>query len=150
MSDSSRPHGPQPTRLLHPWDFPGKSTGVGCHCLLRPSIWSRAKPEEAVALHGTSVGCPTAAAFPPPPGLANKHFNSSLIPQNYRAGAWRLDCSSTFIYWVSEIMESVVDLQSHNKVCALKAALPEEVRWPRPPGAHHLACTSALTVTLNK
>ena len=21
-------------RLLHPWDFPGKSTGVGCHYLL--------------------------------------------------------------------------------------------------------------------
>ena len=34
MSDSSRPHGLQPTRLLQPWDFPGKSTGVGCHCLL--------------------------------------------------------------------------------------------------------------------
>ena len=30
-----RPYGLQPTRLLHPWDFPGKSTGVGCHCLLR-------------------------------------------------------------------------------------------------------------------
>ena len=28
-------HGLQPTRLLCPWDFPGKSTGVGCHCLLR-------------------------------------------------------------------------------------------------------------------
>ena len=25
----------QPTRLLPPWDFPGKSTRVGCHCLLR-------------------------------------------------------------------------------------------------------------------
>ena len=24
----------QPTRLLCPWDFPGKSTEVGCHCLL--------------------------------------------------------------------------------------------------------------------
>ena len=24
-----------PARFLHPWDFPGKSTGVGCHCLLR-------------------------------------------------------------------------------------------------------------------
>ena len=35
VSDSSRPHGPQPTRLLRPWDFPGKSTGVGCHSLLR-------------------------------------------------------------------------------------------------------------------
>ena len=34
MSNSSRPHGLQPTRLLRPWDFPGKSTGVGCHCLL--------------------------------------------------------------------------------------------------------------------
>ena len=34
VSNSSRPHGLQPTRLLHPWDFPGKSTGVGCHCLL--------------------------------------------------------------------------------------------------------------------
>ena len=32
VSDSSQPHGLQPTRLLHPWDFPGKSTGVGCHC----------------------------------------------------------------------------------------------------------------------
>ena len=32
VSDSSRPRGLQPTRLLCPWDFPGKSTGVGCHC----------------------------------------------------------------------------------------------------------------------
>ena len=35
MSNSVQPHGLQPTRILHPWDFPGKSTGVGCHCLLR-------------------------------------------------------------------------------------------------------------------
>ena len=34
VSDSQRPHGLQPTRLLRPWDFPSKSTGVGCHCLL--------------------------------------------------------------------------------------------------------------------
>ena len=35
MSNSSRPHGLQPTRLLGPWDFPGKSTGVGCHVILQ-------------------------------------------------------------------------------------------------------------------
>ena len=34
VSDSSRPHGLRPTRLLCPWDFPGKSTGVGCHRLV--------------------------------------------------------------------------------------------------------------------
>ena len=34
VSDSVRPHGLQPTRLC-PWDFPGKSAGVGCQCLLR-------------------------------------------------------------------------------------------------------------------
>ena len=35
VSDSSRPHRLQPARLLCPWGLPGKSTGVGCHCLLR-------------------------------------------------------------------------------------------------------------------
>ena len=35
MSDSLQPHGLWPTRLLCPWDSPGKSTGVGCHFLLQ-------------------------------------------------------------------------------------------------------------------
>ena len=34
VSNSQRHHGLQPTRLLRPWDFPGKSTGVGFQCLL--------------------------------------------------------------------------------------------------------------------
>ena len=42
MSDSVRPHRRQPIRLLHPWDFPGKSTGVGCHRLLRSYILAAA------------------------------------------------------------------------------------------------------------
>ena len=35
VSDSVRPHGLHPTRLLHPWDSPGKNTRVGCHFLLQ-------------------------------------------------------------------------------------------------------------------
>ena len=35
VSDSLQPYGLQPARLLCPWDFPGKNTGVGCHALLR-------------------------------------------------------------------------------------------------------------------
>ena len=38
VSNSLRPHGPQPTRLCCPWDFPDESTGVGCHCLLHVTI----------------------------------------------------------------------------------------------------------------
>ena len=30
-----RSRGLESTRLLCPWDFPGKSTGVGCHFLLQ-------------------------------------------------------------------------------------------------------------------
>ena len=42
VSDSVRPHGLQPTRLLRLWDSPGKSTGVGCHCLLQNCLkWDR-------------------------------------------------------------------------------------------------------------
>ena len=35
MSNSLRPHGLYPTRLLSPSDFLGKNTAVGCHFLLQ-------------------------------------------------------------------------------------------------------------------
>ena len=35
MFDSLWPHGLQSTRLLCPWNFPGKNTGAGCHFLLQ-------------------------------------------------------------------------------------------------------------------
>ena len=51
MSDSVRPHRWQPTRLRHPWDSPGKNTGVGCHFLLQ---CRKVKSESEVA-----QSCPT-------------------------------------------------------------------------------------------
>ena len=50
VSDSSRPHGLQPARLLHPWDWPGKSTEVGCHCLLHIE-WICSQIFTSVSLH---------------------------------------------------------------------------------------------------
>ena len=35
MSDSLLPHGLQPAKLLCPWDFLGKTIGMGCHFLLQ-------------------------------------------------------------------------------------------------------------------
>ena len=36
-----RPHGPQSTRPLCPWDSPGKNTGGGCHFLLQGIFLTR-------------------------------------------------------------------------------------------------------------
>ena len=38
LSDSRRPHRPEPARLPGPRDFPGKNTGAGCHFLLQGSF----------------------------------------------------------------------------------------------------------------
>ena len=35
MSNSVQPYGLQPSRLLCPWDSPGKNTGVGSHALFQ-------------------------------------------------------------------------------------------------------------------
>ena len=39
VSGSSRPQGLQPNRLVRPWKLSGKSTGVGCRCLLHLTLW---------------------------------------------------------------------------------------------------------------
>ena len=41
LSDSLQSHGLQPTRLLCPWDSPGKNTGMGCNSLLQGIFPSR-------------------------------------------------------------------------------------------------------------
>ena len=46
-----RPQRQQPTRHPHPWDSPGKNTGVGCHFLLQ---CMKVKSESEVA-----QSCPT-------------------------------------------------------------------------------------------
>ena len=48
-----RPHRQQPTRLCHPWDSPGKNTGMGCHFLLQ---CMKMKSESEV-----SQSCPTSS-----------------------------------------------------------------------------------------
>ena len=38
---SLQPHRLQPTRLIRPWNFPGKNTGVNCHFLLQGFPWPK-------------------------------------------------------------------------------------------------------------
>jgi len=61
MSDSVRPHRRQPTRILRPWDSPGKNTGVGCHFLLQ---CIKMKSESEVAQSCPTLSDPTDCTLP--------------------------------------------------------------------------------------
>ena len=61
MSDSVWPQRWQPTRLPHPWDSPGKNTGVGCHFLLQ---CMNVKSEREVAQSYVTVSDPMDCSLP--------------------------------------------------------------------------------------
>ena len=44
LFNSLQPYGPQPAKLLCPWDFLGKNTGVGCPFLLQEILTQRLNP----------------------------------------------------------------------------------------------------------
>ena len=74
MSDSVRPHRQQPTRLLCPWDSPGKNTGEDCHFLLQ---CMKVKSESEVA-----QSCPTLSDpldFRLPGFFINGIFQASVL-----------------------------------------------------------------------
>ena len=61
MSNSMRPHRWQPTRLPHPWDSPGKNTGVGCHFLHQ---CMKVKSESEVAQSCPTLSNPVDCSLP--------------------------------------------------------------------------------------
>ena len=61
MSDSVRPQRPQPVRLPHPWDSPGKNTRVGCHFLLQGM---KVKSESEVAQSCLTLSDPMDCSTP--------------------------------------------------------------------------------------
>ena len=61
MSNSVQPHRRQPTRLLRPWDSPGKNTGVGCHFLLQGM---KVKSENEVAQSCLTLSDPMDCTLP--------------------------------------------------------------------------------------
>ena len=56
-----QPHRWQPTRLLRPWDSPGKNTGVGCHFLLQ---CMKVKSESEVAQSFLTLSDPMDCSLP--------------------------------------------------------------------------------------
>ena len=78
MSNSVRPYRRQPTRLPHPWDSPGKNTGVGCHFLLQ---CVKVKSEREVV--SNSYRTPWTAAYQAPPSMGfsrQEYWSGAPLP----------------------------------------------------------------------
>ena len=83
VSNSLQPHGLSPTRLLCPWDFSGKNTGMDCHFLpqgIFPIQGSNPhllkSPALASGLFTTSATCWPAGSLPLAPPFTSLHFSS--------------------------------------------------------------------------
>ena len=72
-----RPHGGQSTRLLHPWDSPGKNTGVGC-CFLLQAIVNSAAVNNGIHV---SFSIFVSSGYMPRTGIVESHsgFSPSFL-----------------------------------------------------------------------
>ena len=97
MSNSVQPQGLKPTRLLCPWNSPGKNTGVGCHFFLQ---CVKVKSESEFA-----QSCPTPSdpmdCSPPGSsvhGFSRQEYWSELpLPSPFLI----LDCSKILISYIN-------------------------------------------------
>ena len=108
-----RPHRRQPTRLPHPWDSPGKNTGVGCHFFL-PCM--KVKSESEV-----SQSCPTLSDLMDCslPG-SSIHGRRSTLPGKSAGVGCPLPSP---VYWAAKLLSSFSRVQ----LCAIP-----ETRLPFP------------------
>ena len=101
MSDSVQPRRWQPTRLPHPWDSPGKNTGVGCHFLLQ-CMKVKVKSLSRIRLLAT----PWTAAYQAPPsvGFSREQYWSG-VPLPSPSEIWDIPVIKRFSDVKSEVRE---------------------------------------------
>ena len=64
----------QPARLLCPWDYPGKNTGVGCHALLRGIL-----PTQGLKPYVSCIGRHLPLAAPGKPFLSAYYVATTVL-----------------------------------------------------------------------
>ena len=101
MSDSVWPHRRQPTRLCHPWDSPGKNTGVGCHFLLQ---CMKVKGESEVAQSCLTLRDPMVCSLPGSSihGILQARTLEWVAISFSNAGKWKVKVKSLNRVWLFE------------------------------------------------
>ena len=117
-----RPHRWQPTRLLHPWDSPGKNTGVatlGCHFLLQ---CMKVKSESEIAQSCPTLATPWTAAYqaPLPMGFSRQEYWSGVsLPSPWLRGRCSLkhlkkERKEVFLLWINKEQKGRGTIHNNN------------------------------------
>ena len=132
MSDSVQPQRWQPTGLPHPWDSPGKNTGVGCHFLLQ---CMKVRSESEVAQSCLALLDPWTTAYQAPPsmGFSRQEYwsFSFIIPSKEIPGliSFRMD-------WLDllEVQGTLKSLLQHHssKAIGIHISPPFRISFPSP------------------
>ena len=130
VSDSWRPHGLQPTRLLCPRESPGKNPGLGCHFLLQePSL-----PRDAA-----QVSCTTVDSLPSEPlrQLASCPMSALTLPEAPLHPGVCLPCSPHSVPTLHTSCEAL--LRGRAPRCTAITPQVSSSERPRAPGSMHAA-----------
>ena len=123
-----RPNRRQPTRLPHPWDSPGKNTGVGCHFLLQ---YMKVKSEREVTQSCPTLATPWTAAHQAPPstGFSRQEYWSGVpLPSPLTMLTVYLFFQKIFI------KKTVIDSSSEKAMAPHSSILAWKIPWMEEPG----------------
>ena len=113
MSDFLWPHGLLPTRLLCPWDSPGKNTEVGCHALLQEIFLTQGL--NSSLLRCRQILYPLSHLGSPP--LVGMYWNKNTYAGTSLMVQWLRIClprqGTGFNPWSREILHIVGQLSWH-------------------------------------
>ena len=105
MSDSVWLHRRQPTRLPHPWDSPGKNTGVGCHFLLQ---CMKVKNESEVAQSCRNLSDPMDCSLPG--SSIHEIFHCLNAIGLFTTGSWLWISSLVIMGWQQPLQQVVIKI----------------------------------------
>ena len=125
MSDSVRPHRRQPIRLPHPWDSPGKNTGVGCHFLLQ---CMKVKSENEVAQSCPALSDPMDCS--PPGSSVHGIFQARVLEWGAIAFSTPTEfLFSVFLFWIAYLIFKPGILRYANAFFPLNMCIQDMYMW---------------------
>ena len=140
MSNAVRPHRQQPTRLCHPWDSPGKNTGVGCHCLLH---CVKVKSESEV-----TQSCPT-CSNPMDCSLPGSSIHGIFQARVLEWGAIAFSGGQKNWTFVGKVMSLLLNMLSRLVITFLPRSKSLLISWLQSPSAVILEPKNIKSVTVS-